>query len=48
MPLIPVTWGVMRPVVLLPVQAEQWPEPVRRLVLLHELRTSSAGMWAFN
>ena len=37
MPLIPVTWGVMRPVVLLPVQAEQWPEPVRRLVLLHEL-----------
>ena len=36
-PLVPVTWGAMRPVVLLPEQAEQWPEPVRRLVLMHEL-----------
>jgi beta-lactamase regulating signal transducer with metallopeptidase domain len=37
LPLVPVTWGAMRPVVLLPEQAEQWPEPVRRLVLMHEL-----------
>ena len=36
-PLIPSTWGVLRPVILLPEQAEDWPEPVRRLVLLHEL-----------
>jgi hypothetical protein len=31
------TWGVLRPVILLPEQASQWPEPARRLVLLHEL-----------
>jgi protocatechuate 3,4-dioxygenase beta subunit len=36
-PLIPATWGILRPVVLLPEQAERWPEPARRLVLLHEL-----------
>jgi uncharacterized protein (TIGR03067 family) len=36
-PLIPMTWGVVRPVVLLPEQAQQWPEPMRRLVLLHEV-----------
>ena len=36
-PLIPITWGVLQPVVLLPEQAQQWPEPIRRLVLLHEL-----------
>ncbi len=36
-PLIPVTWGLFRPVVLLPEQAQEWAEPVRRNVLLHEL-----------
>lgn len=34
---IPVTWGIARPVVLLPVDAAGWPERKRRLVLLHEL-----------
>ena len=34
---IPATWGVGRPVVLLPEDAESWPEPTRRMVLLHEL-----------
>jgi protocatechuate 3,4-dioxygenase beta subunit len=36
-PRIPVTWGVARPVILLPEEALRWPEPARRLVLLHEL-----------
>ncbi len=36
-PRIPATWGIVRPVVLLPPEARTWPEPVRRLVLLHEM-----------
>ena len=36
-PSIPVTWGVLRPVVLLPESSRGWPAPTRRLVLLHEL-----------
>lgn len=33
----PCTWGVVRPVVLLPAGGADWPEPQRRLALLHEL-----------
>jgi beta-lactamase regulating signal transducer with metallopeptidase domain len=33
----PVTWGWRRPVVLLPADAEAWPESRRRAALLHEL-----------
>ena len=34
---IPVTWGVLYPAVLLPDDADNWPEERRRFVLVHEM-----------
>jgi TonB family protein len=34
---MPLTWGILRPVVILPDDAPRWPEARLRTVLLHEL-----------
>lgn len=36
-PLVPMTWGLVRPRVMLPESADAWPDDCRENVLLHEL-----------
>ena len=34
---VPITWGVLYPMILLPRNAQEWPHERRRLVLVHEM-----------
>lgn len=45
--IIPLTWGIWRPVILIPRSARSWSEPMRRAVVLHELAHVQRGDVAF-
>jgi beta-lactamase regulating signal transducer with metallopeptidase domain len=43
----PVTWGALRPKLLLPAEARQWTEERLRIVIGHEFAHISRGDWTF-
>jgi TonB family protein len=45
--LMPITWGVFRPQILLPEAAKTWTPERRRIVLCHELAHISRNDWAW-
>ena len=42
---MPLTWGIVRPVIVLPSGAMHWPEDRRRIVLSHELAHIARHDW---
>lgn len=45
---VPMTWGFVRPVIVLPPAAAEWSVEQRRIVLLHELAHVRASDWLFH
>jgi TonB family protein len=45
-PVSPMAWGLWRPAILLPAAAGEWPEALRRSILLHELAHLKRHDWA--
>ena len=43
---MPLTWGIFRPVIVLPSGATKWPEDRRRVVLSHELAHIARHDWS--
>jgi beta-lactamase regulating signal transducer with metallopeptidase domain len=46
--IVPMTWGFMRPVVMLPAGARTWSANQRSIVLTHELTHVRGADWLFN
>jgi TonB family protein len=44
-PSLPLTWGILRPTIILPTDAPEWSSERRRVVLLHELAHIQRGDW---
>lgn len=44
---MPVTWGLLRPCIVLPAGFEAWPEERRRIVISHELAHIARGDWGW-
>jgi beta-lactamase regulating signal transducer with metallopeptidase domain len=44
---VPMTWGIARPVIVLPGAALAWSDDRRRMVLMHELSHVRSADWAF-
>lgn len=42
---MPLTWGIFRPLIMLPPIAREWPEDRRRIVICHELAHVARGDW---
>jgi len=45
---VPMTWGLLRPVIVLPAAAASWSDAERRMVLMHEMAHVRSADWAFN